>query len=71
MSDLDLSIIGAPPPHLPSANIFDFIFSNPLQKRGPVARHAPNQEAQNHVISKVPPHKPLLVDPQSGRSIFD
>lgn len=67
MADLDLSIVGAPAPTLPPANIFEFIFANPLRKGGPVAQHAPDNQSRNHIISNIPPHKPLLVDPLSGR----
>jgi len=65
MSDLELSYAGAAPPNLPTANIFDFIFSNPLRKNGPVAQYAPDAECRNHAISHIAPHKPLLVDPLS------
>jgi 4-coumarate--CoA ligase len=66
MSNLELSLAGAPPPSLPKANIFEFIFSNPLRKGGLVAQYAPDVQARNHVIPIIPPHKPLLVDPLSG-----
>lgn len=68
MSDLELSYAGAAPPTLPTANIFDFIFSNPLRKNGPVAQYAPDAECRNHAISHIAPHKPLLVDPLSCES---
>lgn len=66
MSDLELSYVGAPPPTLPSANIFDFIFSNPLRKDGPVSEHAPDLQSRNHIIPNIALHKPLLVDPLTG-----
>ncbi|KAI5205212.1 hypothetical protein AUEXF2481DRAFT_70643 [Aureobasidium subglaciale EXF-2481] len=69
MSDLELSYVGAPPPSLPPANIFDFIFSNPLRKDGPVSKHAPDAQCRNHVISNIAPHKPLLVDPLTAAQV--
>ncbi|KAG9902541.1 hypothetical protein KCU94_g7321, partial [Aureobasidium melanogenum] len=69
MSDLELSYVGAPPPTLPTANIFDFIFSNPLRKNGPVSSHAPNAQSRNHIIPDIAPHKPLLVDPLTAAQV--
>lgn len=66
MSDIELSYVGAPPPTLPTSNIFDFIFSNPLRNNGPVSNHAPDVQTRNHTIPNIAPHKPLLVDPLTG-----
>ncbi|KAG9904349.1 acetyl-CoA synthetase-like protein, partial [Aureobasidium melanogenum] len=69
MSDLELSYVGAPPPTLPTANLFDFIFSNPLREHGPVSNHAPDAQSRNHIIPNIAPHKPLLVDPLTAAQV--